>query len=171
MPTSSFSEHIRVTTPEGAKVLAATLFINDVRLVRKGDTSITDPEDVKRIKSIISAHPDWSDYEVSTEVIRLEEENEEQHITDFNQEHRSILEQGINLLRYGFDEEQIREFMEAVRKEPEMAEFINQKMNTWGPGLEYEEKRVWSTAQPPRMMSNPTERRLDGESVDYPLDN
>ena len=103
-------------------------------------------------------------------MIRLEEENEEQHITDFNQEHRSILEQGINLLRYGFDEEQIREFMEAVRKEPEMAEFINQKMNTWGPGLEYEEKRVWSTAQPQRWIAYLTEERRTEEPTTHCAD-
>lgn len=73
-------------------------------------------------------------------MVRFEEKNEEkQHITEFNQEYRDVLEQGINLLRYGFDNDEIREFFEAVRKEPEMAEFINQKMSIWGPGNGYEE--------------------------------
>lgn len=50
-------------------------------------------------------------------------------IDDYNCEYRSILEQGINLLRYGLSEEEIEEFLEAARKEPEMASFINRHMN------------------------------------------
>ena len=141
MPTSSFSDHIRVATPEGARVVAGMLYATTIGLVRKGDRVDDCGEaEVERIKTVIAAHPEWNDYEVAAEVFRIEEElDEEQDINDFNQEYRNILEQGINLLRYGFNEEQIREFLEAVRKEAEMAEFINQKMNTWGPGLEYEE--------------------------------
>ena len=141
MPTSSFSDHIRVATPEGARVVAGMLYATTIGLVRKDDrVDDCDEAEVERIKTVIAAHPEWNDYEVAAEVLRIEEElDEEQDINDFNQEYRNILEQGITLLRYGFNEEQIREFLEAVRKEAEMAEFINQKMNTWGPGLEYEE--------------------------------
>ena len=59
-------------------------------------------------------------------------------IKDFESKYRDILEEGINLLRYGFSDNQIREFMVAVRKDPELADFITEKMNIWGPGLEYE---------------------------------
>ena len=58
-------------------------------------------------------------------------------IDDFDQTHRGILESGINLLRYGMDEDSIEEFMDAARKDPELASFINERMNIWGPGLGY----------------------------------
>lgn len=56
-------------------------------------------------------------------------------IDDYNCEYRNIMEQGINLLRYGLSEEEIEEFLEAARKEPEMASFINRHMNCGVLGL------------------------------------
>lgn len=59
-------------------------------------------------------------------------------IDDFDQKNRSILEQGINLLRYGMNEDGIKQFFTAVREDPEMAEYISTHMNVWGSGFEYE---------------------------------
>ena len=62
-------------------------------------------------------------------------------IDDFDQKYRDTLESGINLLRYGLDEDGIEEFMDAVRKDPELASFINKRMNIWGSGHEYTDKK------------------------------
>ena len=59
-------------------------------------------------------------------------------IDDFNQEYRDLLEQGINLLRYGLEEDEIEEFINACIKETEMDKYINSHMNIWGAGQEYE---------------------------------
>lgn len=64
--------------------------------------------------------------------------NEYMTIDDFNQENRNILEQGVNLLRYGLKEDEIDGFIDACINNTNMAKFINHKMDIWGPGLGYE---------------------------------
>ena len=59
-------------------------------------------------------------------------------IDDFNQTNRNILEQGINLLRYGFNADEIKGFLKAAADDPELADFIIGHMSVWGPGLGYE---------------------------------
>ena len=64
--------------------------------------------------------------------------DQKERIDDFDQKHRETLEKGINLLRYGMDEHEIKEFFTVVRVDPELTEYINTHMNIWGPGFEYE---------------------------------
>lgn len=63
-----------------------------------------------------------------------------QTIDEFDQTNRNILEQGINLLQYGFNADEIKEFLKAGAEDTELADFIIEHMSIWGPGLGYEQE-------------------------------
>ena len=53
-------------------------------------------------------------------------------------ESRSLLEEGINLLRYGLKENEIDDFISACINEPDIARLINHKMDVLGTGLSFD---------------------------------